>query len=415
MTEVEIITIGDELLIGQVVDTNSAWMAQALNAIGVKLKQITSVGDSASHIIEALNLAMHRADVIIMTGGLGPTKDDITKHTLCDFFNTSLAFDEKAYAIIDSIFKSRNKEISPINRQQAELPQACTPLYNQVGTASGMLFEKEQKLFFSLPGVPFEMKHLMEDQVLPYIKKTCSLQTIIHKTILTHGIGESFLAEKIADWESSLPDHIKLAYLPSAGAVRLRLSAYGSHATTLQQDLERLLAQVLPLIDEHVYGYDNDTLEEQLARELLATSSTIGTAESCTGGFIAHKITSVAGSSSYYQGSIVAYDNAIKMHLLNVKKETLDTYGAVSKECVEEMAKNALKILNTNYTIAISGIAGPGGGTNDKPPGTVWIAIANKDQVYSKKFLLGNNRQRFIEVASQTALFMLLKLLKQRF
>ncbi|HKR03235.1 MAG TPA: competence/damage-inducible protein A [Bacteroidia bacterium] len=406
--QAEIITIGDEILIGQVVDTNSAWMAQQLNDIGIDIKQITSVSDNEQHIINALHEAKQRADIIFITGGLGPTKDDITKNTLCKYFKTRLVFNEKAYAAVEHQFKIRGKEVTATNRKQAELPENCTPVYNMNGTASGMWFENDEKVFISLPGVPFEMKAMMENDILPLLKQKFKTPFIYHKTILTQGAGESFLADMIEKWEDNLPKHIRLAYLPSPGAVRLRLTAKGD-AVKIKEETEQQIKKLQPIIEKYMYGYDDDTLEEIIGKFLREKKQTLSTAESCTGGYIAHLITSVQGSSDYFIGSVVSYANRIKENFLEVDAGILEKYGAVSEPVVLAMAKNIKEKFNTDYSIAVSGIAGPGGGTAEKPVGTVWIAIGTPQKVFAKSFRFGNHRLRNILVSAQTALNMLRK------
>ena len=407
----EIITIGDELLIGQVVDTNSAWIAQHLNDIGIKVKQITSVSDEEGHILQALNEAIKRADIILLTGGLGPTKDDITKKTLCKYFNTGLKFDEQSYKIIETIFHSRGREVTPINRLQAEVPENCTVLHNFLGTAPGMWFEKDKKIYISMPGVPSEMKGLMEKIILPKIKERFPLVPIVHKTILTQGAGESFLSDLISSWEDNLPSNLKLAYLPAAGMVRLRITANGENEETLRKEVENEALKLKALIGEYIYGYENDKLEALIGRLLREQKKTICTAESCTGGFIAHKITSIPGSSEYYIGSVVAYANEIKINELNVDMLTLETHGAVSEQVVKAMASNARKKFKTDYSIACSGIAGPDGGTADKPVGTVWIAVSNFEKIITRKLQLGTSRERVILETAQHTLNTLRKML----
>ena len=407
----EIITIGDELLIGQVVDTNSAWMAQRLNEIGIKVKQISSVSDDESHILKALYEASLRADIILITGGLGPTKDDITKKTLCKYFKTGLKFDEESFKIIESIFISRGRQVTPINRLQAEVPENCTVLHNYQGTAPGMWFEQNEKIYISMPGVPSEMKGLMEKIVIPKIKERFPLVPIIHKTILTQGIGESYLSDLISSWEDNLPSHIKLAYLPAAGMVRLRITAKGVDEEALLKEVNAEALKLKALIGEYIYGYENDRLEGLIGRLLRDQKKTISTAESCTGGFIAHKITSIPGSSEYYIGSIVAYANEIKVNELDVDFHIFEKYGAVSEEVVKSMASNVRKKFKTDYSIACSGIAGPDGGTIDKPVGTVWIAVSNAEKTITRKLQLGTNRERVILETAQHALNVLRKML----
>jgi nicotinamide-nucleotide amidase len=411
MASAEIITIGDELLIGQVVDTNSAWIAQRLNEIGINVKQITSVSDDEQHIIEALNEAKKRADIILITGGLGPTSDDITKYTLCKYFKSNLRFDEEAFLNIERIFKSRGKEVTEVNRKQAEVPEKCDVLQNANGTAPGMWFDLKKNIFVSMPGVPHEMKPMMEASVLPELKNRFSDNKIIHKTILTQGIGESSLADMIANWEKNLPKHIRLAYLPSPGVVRLRLTSTGTDEEELTMQMNDAVKKLQPLAEEFIYGYDDDSLEKIVGGLLREHKATISTAESCTGGYIAHRITTVPGSSDYYIGSVVAYANAIKEDVLKVSQPILEKNGAVSEEVVIEMAKSIREKFKTDYSIAVSGIAGPDGGTKEKPVGTVWLAIAMPGKVITRKLQLGNSRMRVIMETSLHAFNELRKIL----
>lgn len=409
----EIITIGDEILIGQIVDTNSAFMAQLLNLNGISIKQISSVSDNREHILKALDEAKERADIILITGGLGPTKDDITKKTLCEYFNTTLRFDETIYQDVVKIFASYKKEVTPINRKQAEVPQTCEALRNHNGTAPGMWFDVEGKVFVSMPGVPFEMKALMTDQVIPKLKLRFKFPAIYHKTVLTQGIGESSLSELISDWEDNLASSsIKLAYLPSPGLVRLRLSVTGEIESELAAKVDKEIEALKLIAGNYIYGYETYGEEkktmEQLTGDLLKSKKkTVSTAESCTGGYISHLITSVPGSSAYYTGSIISYSYDIKENELNVPEEVLRANGAVSKIVVEQMAQTIRKKYKTDYSIATSGIAGPTGGSAEKPVGTVWIAVATPDKVISEKFLFGNNRERNIQKAAHAALNML--------
>ena len=410
--KVEIITIGDEILIGQIVDTNSAWMAQQLNLIGIHIKQISSVSDNREHILKALNEAAKRADIILITGGLGPTKDDITKATLCEYFNVKLRFDATVFADVESIFRNRKAPLLDVNRKQAEVPENCIPLRNKNGTAPGMWFEHNNKIFVSMPGVPFEMKALMEEEVIPRLKNKFSLPFILHKTILTQGIGESFLAEKIAAWEDSLQaDNIKLAYLPSAGMVRLRLSTFGKDKNELEKIVDEKIKMLKTLVPEYIFGSENETLEEIVGQLLLEKNKTIAIAESCTGGYLSHLITRIPGSSAYFKVAVVPYSNEIKINELNVNPNDINQFGAVSKEVVEAMAKKMLQKFKADYSIAISGIAGPTGGTTEKPVGTIWMAVASEKNIISKTFLFGTHRERNIERASITALNMLRKFL----
>lgn len=405
----EIVTIGDELLIGQVVDTNSAWIAEQLNLIGISVSQITSISDNDSHILSTLAEASKRADVIIMTGGLGPTKDDITKLALCDYFKAHLVFDQPSYENIERIFKGRGFVMTDVNRKQAEVLSCCDPLLNEKGTAPGMWIRQDGKIYVSMPGVPFEMKSLMLNHVLPRLKPL-SKKIIIHRTILTHGVGESFLADKIENWESSLPSHIKLAYLPQIGIVRLRLSASGNSREILLQEVNKLVDELYRIIPEYIFGEEEDTLETIVAKLLKEQNLTIATAESCTGGYLAHLVTSVPGSSEYFKGSVVSYSNEVKMNVLGVKPETLETHGAVSKETVIEMAEGLKKVISSDFAISISGIAGPDGGTDEKPVGTVWIAISTPYKgTISRKLQLTKTREHNIRRSALAALDMLRK------
>lgn len=411
--QAEIISIGDELLIGQVVNTNASWMAQKLNEVGVEVRQITNISDTPGEILRALAEAETRCQVILMTGGLGPTRDDITKEVLCRFFDTRLVMDQQVLEGIQSFFDRKGLSMTDLNRDQALVPESCTVVPNPLGTAPGLAFFKEDKLFVAMPGVPYEMKHIMENFVLPELQGKNAGHFILHKTILTQGIGESFLADLIEPWVQSLPPQIKLAYLPSPGIVRLRLSMRGSHKEAMQETLDHHIEALKRRIPEYFWGFDYDKLEKVVGRMLLQKSAWLATAESCTGGFIAHRITSVPGSSAYFKGSVVAYDNSIKQQLLDVPEHVLAQYGAVSAETVEHMALGVAKQLQTDYAIAVSGIAGPQGGTPEKPVGTVWIAVAGPHGVISRRFLFGDERERNILRASTAALAMLHKTLKE--
>ncbi len=403
--KVEIINIGDELLIGQVVNTNASWMADQLNQVGIEVVQITAISDTYEHIFQGLDLAKSRADVIILTGGLGPTKDDITKTVLCNYFNTKLVFNEKAFKQVEELFHLRGFKVTAINRKQAEIPANCIPLQNTNGTAPGMWFEQDGKIIISIPGVPFEMHALIKDQIIPQLLEKSDPEVIINKTVLTQGIGESALAEIITDWESNLPDYFKLAYLPQPGIVRLRLTAKGNERNLLQRNLDEQLTELLKIIPNLIFGYNNDTLEQVLQELFLKEKKTLSIAESCTGGYIAQLITSVSGSSSYFMGSVVAYDNEVKEHILGISKDLMIEFGTVSKQVVEQMALKAQSLFNTDYAIATSGIAGPNGGSKEKPVGTTWIAIATPDQgIISKKYLFGEHRGRNIRKAALTAM-----------
>ena len=402
----EIITIGDELLIGQVIDTNSAWIAEQLNMIGIRVHQITSISDNKEHILTTLAEASKRAKLILITGGLGPTKDDITKHTLCEYFDTSLVFSEKAYLNVEKLFADRGVVVTELNRLQAMVPANCRVIPNPNGTAPCMWFEKEGSIYVSMPGVPFEMKAIMEEEIIPELLKDLN-QVIIHRTILTEGVGESHLATIIEPWEDSLPPYIKLAYLPQPGMVRLRLTAIGTDRMLLQSAISKVEKELLPFAGKFIFGFDSDTMESVVGQLLREKGMTVSTAESCTGGNIAHLITSIAGSSDYFKGSVVAYSNEIKERILGVPHQILVDYGAVSEQTVIAMAEGIRSRFSTDYAIAVSGIAGPGGGTDEKPVGTTWIAVATPMETIAKKFLLGDHRGRNIRKASLAALNML--------
>ncbi|PWS28945.1 competence/damage-inducible protein A [Pedobacter yonginense] len=409
----EIITIGDEILIGQIVDTNSAWMAKQLNLIGVSVKQITSVSDDEQHIIEALEAAEKRADIILITGGLGPTKDDITKKTLAKYFNMGFRRDEGALDMVRQIFKKFNRPLLDINLQQADVPDGCQVIVNKNGTAPCMWFEQRGKIFVSMPGVPYEMMYLMDDEVLPKITSRFQLPSIVHKTILTANIGESFLAKEIEHIEDCLPAHIKLAYLPKLGQVRLRLSAKGNDEAKLKAEVNDFAQQIIDQVGKYVVIDEDIPLEKAIINIMKEKGLTLSTAESCTGGYIAHLITQHPGCSSVYWGGAVAYAYELKESVLGVKESTLTTFGAVSEQTVTEMAEGALKNFGTDYSIAVSGIAGPDGGTEDKPVGTVWIAVSSKKKTVAKVFNFSNKRIQNIERSAASALMMLLNILKE--
>jgi nicotinamide-nucleotide amidase len=409
----EIITIGDEILIGQIVDTNSAWMGRELNKIGISVKQITSVSDDEAHIIAALGEAKNRADVILLTGGLGPTKDDITKLTLSKYFNMPLRRDAATLAHVEALFLKFNRPMIDVNIRQADVPDGCTVIQNKNGTAPCMWFEVNGKIFVSMPGVPFEMMYLMEEDILPRLQRSFELPSIIHQTILTTGIGESFLAQQIEHIEDSLPKHIKLAYLPKLGQVRLRLSATGADEVKLKEEVARYANQIIDHIKPYVAAEEDVALEKAILDLMKANHLTLSTAESCTGGYISHLLTQHAGSSAVFVGGAVAYSYDLKESILSVKHQTLTDFGAVSEQTVKEMATGAIDHFKTDYAIAVSGIAGPEGGMPGKPVGTVWIAIASKNEVLAKLFTFTNKRIQNIERSATAALTMLLNLLKQ--
>jgi len=405
----EIITIGDEILFGQITDTNTQWIGAELTNIGIRPVRKTSVGDIQEDIISALTEASQRADVIIVTGGLGPTKDDITKHTFCKYFGSELKINEDALALVTEFFAKRGREMTELNIQQAALPTNCTYIPNLWGTAPGMWFEKDNVIYVSLPGVPYEMKSLMEHAILPRLKERFVSNIIQHKIIRTIGIGESFLAETIEHWENALPTHIKLAYLPHFGQVKLRLTATGNNQEILDSELKHQVDTLLPLIKDFVFGYDADELESVIGRLLIERDATIGTAESCTGGFVASQLTNIPGSSQYFEGSVVSYSNTIKMNVLGVSRQTLEDFGAVSEQTAREMAEGARKVLNTTYAISTTGIAGPDGGTPEKPVGTVWIACATPTETVTQLLTLRSIRKVNIELTSSYVLNLLRK------
>jgi len=409
----EIITIGDEILIGQIVDTNSAWMAQQLNNAGIRVKQISSVSDERQHILNALAEASERAEIILITGGLGPTKDDITKKTLAEYFGVGFVESKGALENVYRIFEKYNRPMLEVNRQQAQVPENCEVILNKNGTAPGMWFNHKGKIYVSMPGVPFEMMYMIEEEVIPKLKATFKLPVIIHKTILTAGEGESFLAEKIADIENDLPPYIKLAYLPKLGQVRLRLSADGDDAAFLKQKIDEFSARIVERVGNAVVAQEDISLEKALLDLMAEKRLTLSVAESCTGGYLSYLLTQHAGSSKVFLGGAVSYSNELKENLLGVKDETIIKYGAVSEETVIEMVKGALSNFKSDFAIAITGIAGPDGGTAEKPVGTVWIGVASAERSFIKKFTFGSKRAQNIERSAISALSMLNTLLKE--
>lgn len=409
----EIITIGDEILIGQIVDTNSAWMSQKLNDAGIRVKQISSVSDDREHILEALRLASGRADLIIITGGLGPTKDDITKKTLAGYFNTGYRCDQESLENVKNIFAKYKRPVLEVNISQADVLENCITLQNKNGTAPGMWIEHQDKIYVSLPGVPFEMMYLMEEEVIPKVISKFKLPVISHHTILTAGIGESILADEISDIEDSLPAHIKLAYLPKLGVVRLRLSGYADHKEELEVEISAIMKQIVARIPSYVIAEADLTLEKSILDFMQARKLTLSVAESCTGGALSYTITRNPGSSAVFLGGAITYSNNLKETVVGVSSQTLQQFGAVSEQTVLEMASGAIKAFKSDYALAVSGVAGPDGGTEDKPVGTVWIAIANSKKSVAKKYQFGNKRIQNIERSVTSALIMLFKLLKE--
>ncbi|TRX70475.1 competence/damage-inducible protein A [Carboxylicivirga sp. M1479] len=409
---VEIITIGNELLIGQVIDTNSAWMGQELNKAGFDVSRITSIQDTASEISSTLNEAMLRADIILLTGGLGPTKDDITKETLAKLFDSELVFNQEAYDNMANFIKGRVKSINKLNRGQAYIPACCELINNPVGTAPVMWFNQNGKIIVSMPGVPGEMKTAMKDSIIPRLQDKFVTGHILHKTIQVFNIPEAVLAEQLEEWESSIPAFISLAYLPGPGKIRLRLSAKTNDKQLAMQAFERLTLQLHELIGAHIFAEEDQPTHVLISEVFKLSGKTLATAESCTGGLISHLLTSVPGSSAYFRGAVVAYENEIKKAVLGVPSQKLEEHGAVSQEVVEAMALGVKKLMQTNYAIATSGIAGPTGGSDEKPVGTVWIAIAGDFGVISKKYNFGQIRGRNIQRSADSALIMLLQQLK---
>ena len=436
-----IINIGDELLIGQVVNTNASWMAEELNKRNIKVTNISVISDGGDDIRQQLERSLREADVVLITGGLGPTKDDITKSVLCKFFGDTLVRHQQTYDNVKKFFERRGLPFTEINQAQALVPSKCRVLVNEVGTAPCMVFtipesqatlkqgaSKETasslegqtisssgKIVVSMPGVPFEMKWLMQNSVLPLLEERLGAEAIVHKTILTFGIGESFLADKIADWEDALPIHIKLAYLPEAGKVRLRLSAYGCDNAVLEREVAEQIEQLKEIVGEYIYGYDDETISAVIGKIVNSRCALLATAESCTGVLIARRITETPGSSAYFKGGIVAYSNEIKEQLLGVRHETLEQYGAVSEQTAIEMARGCLTSMGVDYAIATTGIAGPTGGSDEKPLGLVYIAVASREEVVCEKYIFRTTREQHQERTANQALFNLYKLIVDRF
>ena len=395
-----IITIGDEILYGHILDTNSKWLSQELNKIGVKIFEKKSIGDDYNQIKDSVKNSLSNYDITILTGGLGPTNDDITKNCLNDYFKGKLITHKKTFKHIKQIFEKRNLDFTTKNKNQALVPDTCKVLYNKFGTAPGMVFYHGKKILISLPGVPFEMKSLFEDECKKVIYDNFDLPKIYHRIIKTVGIGESWLSDLIQDWENNLPENIKLAYLPSIGRVKLRLTGFGDEKKSIENAIRKEEKKLIPIIDKYVFGYDSDELEKIIGDLLKSKNKDLSIAESCTGGYVSNLITSVPGSSKYYKGSLIAYSNIIKIKELGVSPENINDFGAVSKEVVEEMAKNIRLKFKTSIGIASSGIAGPGGGTKDKPVGTVWIAYSDEEITVSKKLNLTERRDINIILSS---------------
>ncbi|ELR73538.1 Molybdopterin binding motif protein [Fulvivirga imtechensis AK7] len=408
-TKAEILTIGDEILYGQLLDTNSQWMSAELDSIGIKTIRKTTVSDSREDILTAFREAELRADIILITGGLGPTNDDLTKPCLSEYFDSPIVMNEQALKELTEFFSSKGRELNEVNRLQAALPECSDMISNPLGTACGIWIHRNGKVFVSMPGVPHEMKRMMTDTVIPRLQQTYQTDVIYHKIIKTIGIGESWLAELIKEWEDNLPKHIKLAYLPSMGEVKLRLTAIGDDLDALKSEVQSQIDKLLSCAEKYIYGYDNDRIEGAVGSMLVKYGKTIALAESCTGGYVSHLITSVAGSSEYYRGSIIPYHNDVKIHNLGVKEDTLKAHGAVSEETVYEMANRVREQFNADIGVATSGVAGPSGGTPEKPVGTVWIAYADREQTITRKLQLWKDRRINIE-ATAIALLNLIRI-----
>ena len=404
MVRAEIITIGDEILYGQILDTNTQWISFELDKLGIKTIRKSSVGDSAEEITTILNESKSRADVVFITGGLGPTKDDLTKKVLADFFHCSLEMNEDALKDVTEIILKHGLELSDINRDQALLPTKAKFIPNKQGTAPCMWFDEFGVIWISMPGVPFEMKAIMENEVIPKLVSHFKTPIIYHKVIKTIGIGESYLSDLIQDWELSLPKHIKLAYLPSLGIVKLRLTAFGDDLEGLKANVEEQIALLRPMINSFIFGYEKDEIADVVGQLLIKNKSTISVAESCTGGHLSHQFTQIPGCSAYFTGGVISYSNEIKKEILHVSDSILNIEGAVSESCVSEMAKSVREKFKTTYGIATSGIAGPDGGSIEKPVGTVWIALASEGEIITRKLQLGGNRLQNIHMTSLNSL-----------
>lgn len=410
----DIITIGDEILIGQIIDTNSAWIAARLGEIGVSIRRKYSIGDRREEIIEAVNESLAKSEVTIITGGLGPTKDDITKRVLAEIFDSEMVCDKATYERVERMMAARGIAFNDLNKGQAMVPECCTVLPNHKGTAPGMWFEKEGHVAVSLPGVPFEMEGLMTEEVLPRIQNHFALAAVVHKTAITYGLAESMMAEHIAPWEDALPPHLHLAYLPSPSQLRLRLSAYDMEREQAEKEIDEQFAKLLPLLGDYFVGWGDTTVQSAVAELLLKEGATLSSAESCTGGVIASKFTAMSGASEYFWGGVVSYDNSVKENLLGVSRENLEQYGAVSEQVARQMAEGVRRACGTTYGVATTGIAGPTGGTPEKPVGTVWMAVATPTHTIAKVVVHGKVRAVNIERAATAAINMLRLELKNK-
>ena len=403
----ELITIGDEILYGQTLDTNAHWMSGALDDVGVKVIRRTTCGDDETEILTALKEAEHRANIVLITGGLGPTNDDLTKPCLAKYFDCDIVMNKQALSELEAYMTSRGRKLNKLTRLQAALPEKCEMVSNERGTACGMWFHENNTVFCAMPGVPHEMRYMMKEKIIPRIKDEFVLPVIFHKIVRLVGIGESWLAEKIESWEEALPENVQLAYLPTFGDIKLRMTATGKDLNQLKSQTSKLVESLIPLVDKYVYGYDDEALEMVIGRLLKARKQKLALAESCTGGFVAHRITSVPGASEYFNGAVVPYQNELKIDQLGVDIQTLDKYGAVSEDTVREMAKNVREKFKADYGLASSGIAGPGGGTPDKPVGLIWIACAWGDQVKTRKLNLTKDREVNIQITAVALLTLL--------
>lgn len=402
-----IITIGDEILIGQILDTNSRYISQQLNAAGIVVAERTSIGDSAEQITDTLRRAMQQSEVIIITGGLGPTKDDITKHTLASFFNSKMHYDEQVAEHVEQLLARRGVEFNELNRSQAMVPDCCTVLHNAHGTAPGMWFDEQGCVIVSLPGVPFEMQHLMEDVVMPRLKSRFALRSIVHRTMITSGIAESILAARIATWEEALPAELKLAYLPSPNIVRLRLSAYEVEGESTRRTIDREFEKLYTIIPDNIVGFEQASVEELVHNILIERGLTLAVAESCTGGVIASRFTAQAGASAYMLGGVVSYSNESKCSILGVEAEAIARHGAVSEVVARQMAEGARRAMGADYAISTTGIAGPTGGSEEKPVGTVWIGVATPKGTFAIKRNCGTDRGQIVARATAYAISLL--------
>ena len=408
-----VITIGDEILIGQIVDTNSVSISKHLNAAGIVVREKCSIGDDRTQIVETLERALAHSQIVVVTGGLGPTKDDITKRTLAELFGSGMHIDERVANHVKGMLESRGIAFNELNRGQALVPDCCTVLFNAHGTAPGMWFERGEKVVVSLPGVPFEMEHLMQDEVMPRLKARFSLRSIVHRTLITAGLAESMLAERIAPWEEAQPPYLKLAYLPNPGAVRLRLSAYEVEGESVAREIAERFEALKEIIPEYVVGYETATVQELVHGTLTGRGETLATAESCTGGAIAARFTAMAGASAYFRGGVVAYSNDLKREVLGVSATDLERFGAVSEPVARQMAEGVRRLAGSDYAVATTGIAGPSGGSDEKPVGTVWIAVAGPHGTVAACRQCGTDRGQIIDRASAFAIGMLRDALKR--